>query len=387
MLRTFTFILAAIAMACGEPAEPPPGGSDAGSDAGPAETWDDLAPMLEPLRDRHGLPGMAGAVLRDGEVIALGSVGLRKLGDSTPVQDSDLWHLGSCTKAMTATLLGTFVEEGSLDWDTTLAEAFPHLAATMDPGYVDVTLAQLLAHFGGAWSSIADHPAVANVLGTDQRPVMELRAWFVEQLLSQPPENTPGSTFAYSNSGYITVGAAMELVAGVEWEALMRARLFEPLGMSSCGFGPPGISTSVEQPWGHLGTDVASLEPAFLDNPPMLGPAGTVHCSMVDWAKFLAVHIEGDSGDTALLTQASFATLHTVWATDDYALGWAVVDRPWAEGVAYTHSGSNNMWFVTAWLAPNKDIAVFGATNAAVAPNAPTALDQAFGELLTAYLQ
>ena len=83
----------------------------------------DLATILEPIRKEHKLVALAAGVVSHGELIALGSVGERKHGSGVKVTVRDKFHLGSCTKAMTGTLIGMLVEQGKLGWDTTLAEA------------------------------------------------------------------------------------------------------------------------------------------------------------------------------------------------------------------------------------------------------------------------
>jgi CubicO group peptidase (beta-lactamase class C family) len=381
MLRHALVVVVVAVAGCGEPGTAPPDAPlELFPDAG--GSWQDLAPMLEPLRAQYGLPGMTVAVVRDGELIALGAVGVRKLGDPTPVEAGDLWHLGSCTKAMTATVLATFVDEGVLSWDTTLAEAFPDLAGTMHPDYAAVTLAQLLSHWGGAWTTLDGHQAAIDALIAPGGTLPAKRATFTELMLAEPPENPPGSAFAYSNAGYIVVGAAMERASGQAWEALMQDRLFTPLGMT-CGFGAPGSATTVDQPWGHA-VDAGTLTPYFVDNPPSIGPAGTVHCSMAGWGRFLADQSAGDRGEAALVSAASYDRLHQVWPGGDYALGWGVTTRPWAGGTVYNHAGSNTLWLSMVWLAPAIDTSFYGVVNA-VAPGDAAALDAAFAQLITDY--
>src|SRR5437868_2514281 len=72
----------------------------------------DLAAVLEPIRRAHRLPALAAMVLRDGKVVARGAVGLRKAGWTTPVTIDDRFHIGSCTKSMTATLVAMLVDQG-----------------------------------------------------------------------------------------------------------------------------------------------------------------------------------------------------------------------------------------------------------------------------------
>jgi CubicO group peptidase (beta-lactamase class C family) len=101
-----------------------------------------------------------------------------------------------------------------------------------------------------------------------------------------------------------------EQVTGESWETLMRMRLIEPLGMASAGFGSPGQPGRVDQPWGHH-PDANEIKPTQEDNAPALGPAGTVHCTVSDWAKFAAILMRGELGKSKLLKPATFRTLHT----------------------------------------------------------------------------
>src|SRR5262245_21848057 len=101
---------------------------------GSASARESLDSLLSPYLGKFGLPALAGAVMKEGRVVAAGAVGTRRAGAEIPVTVNDRFHLGSDTKAMTALLAATFVEAGKLRWDSTMADVFPELAATMDPG-------------------------------------------------------------------------------------------------------------------------------------------------------------------------------------------------------------------------------------------------------------
>ncbi len=355
----------------------PPG--DAGSDA-PAP--DDLGPALEPYRADAGMPALAGAVFRGDQLVAIGVTGVRKVGDPNLATVADQWHLGSDTKAMTATLVGMFVDQGKLHFDDTIGALFA--GETIDPGYQGVTLEQLLQHRGGAPGTM---PADiwSQMVADGAAPDARIKA--VRALLSRPPAQPPG-TYVYANAGYMIAGAALERVAGKTWEEIITSSLFAPLHMDSCGFGAPGTPGQVDEPWGHRGDDAGVLTPVSpgtgADNPPSLGPAGTVHCSLADWGKFLAIQLAGARGEDTIVKAATIQHLQTPPSGGDYADGWIVVQRPWAGGTALTHTGSNTMWLATAWLAPAKNLAYVTATNCAT-PAATTTLDQSFGALIAAY--
>jgi len=95
-------------------------GSTAVASAAPAS---DLAAGLEPLRRKYTLPALAAAVVKTGVIVAAGVVGVRALGRQDRAQIGDRFHLGSNTKAMTATLAGTLVEEGKLRTLRTITES------------------------------------------------------------------------------------------------------------------------------------------------------------------------------------------------------------------------------------------------------------------------
>jgi D-alanyl-D-alanine carboxypeptidase len=374
--RTMTrsFATAMFFAACSSPAQ-----TVAQSDAPVASEGVDLTPDLQPIATQYQLPALAALAADDVSILGEGVTGVRKIGDPTLATLGDTWHLGSDTKAMTATLIARFVEAGTLSWDMRLADAFP--GVTIDPGYQNVTLAMLLAHVGGAPADLpADVAAQMSGAGTSQA----LRLAAVSAMLSRPPGATVG-TFTYSNAGYMMAGAALERATGMAWEDLMRDRLFAPLSMTTCGFGPNATANTVDEPWGH--TLVGGMLVAMnVDNPPALGPAGTVHCSLADWLAFLREHLGGALGHSTVLglSATTWATLHTPWPGSDYALGWGVQSRSWAGGVTFAHVGSNTLNVADVWIAPAID-RIFIATSNRGDDAAITAADAAIGDLVSRF--
>jgi CubicO group peptidase (beta-lactamase class C family) len=108
-------------------------------------TTESLNSFLESIRQNYDLPALGAAIVTSkGGLIASGAVGVRKDGTNSPVTVNDQFHLGSDTKAVTATPLATLVEAGKLAWTTTIELAFPELASKMNPGYRQVALEQLV---------------------------------------------------------------------------------------------------------------------------------------------------------------------------------------------------------------------------------------------------
>jgi CubicO group peptidase (beta-lactamase class C family) len=329
--------------------------------------------VLAPVRDEHRLPGLIGAILTGDKLAAIGALGIRKIGATDAFQVTDQVHLGSDTKAMTATMIGTLVDEGKLSWGSKVRDVFPQVASQLHPDFQAATLSHLLTHRAGL-------PANASWWQLPGTTATAKRRSLLTTMLKDAPLSRPGSTYAYSNVGYALAGLMAEHVSGQSWETLMNKRLFEPLGMTSAGFGSPGHPGKVDQPWGHHDSG-GEVKPTQQDNAPALGPAGTVHCSVPDWAKFAALHLRGAQGKPKLLKASTFRALHTPPPGNNYAGGWLVVERSWANGLTLNHSGSNTAWFAVIWIAPVRDFAILVATNQG-GDTASKATDQAVSELI-----
>ena len=345
-----------------------------------------LDSLLESVRSRYDFPALAAAVVNGSGTIASGAVGFRKYGDSTRVTLDDQFHLGSCTKAMTAMVIASLVEEGKLEWGTTIGTIFSGIK--IHPHYRNVTLEQLLAHAGGMPEDGApEGMTLADLYRLPGSPA-EQRRRYAALMLKQKPQAKPGTKFIYSNAGFVIAAAMAEEVSGRSWEELISTRIFAPLGMSTAGFGAMGSPGRVEQPWQHEVVDSAheAVEPGPLsDNPEVIGPAGTVHCSIGDWGRFITACLAILEGKDGIVKTRTLRRAMTPKYGGTYALGWMSADREWGGGRVLTHAGSNTRNFAVVWMAPAKDLAVVIATNQA-GGNTPRGCDELAGLLLMRYL-
>ena len=102
-------------------------------------------PALEAIRLKHKLPGLGAAVVTEEGLQLLSVTGVRKKGEKIEVTDKDLWHLGSCGKALTATMIARLVEGGKLNYQQTMGETFPELDSKMSEQFKKVRLIDLLS--------------------------------------------------------------------------------------------------------------------------------------------------------------------------------------------------------------------------------------------------
>ncbi len=331
---------------------------------------------LEAIRVAHGLPGLGAAIVTDKGLHTLVTVGVRKKGDQTPVTDHDLWHLGSCGKAMTATMIARLVEAGKIKFEQTLGETFPEHAEAMSDQLKSVKLIHLLSHRSGL-------PANFNLQAyLDEPDVALARDKVLLEAMSKPLLSEPGEKYLYSNWGYTLAGHMAEKATGKTWETLMKTEVFEPLQMMTGGFGGTGTQGKIDQPWPHASNGSAMPSNGKeMDNLPVMGPAGTIHMSLEDWGKFITEHLKGAKGKSEYLAQASFQRLHTAIGKD-YAMGWMPRMRPWAGGTALFHNGDNTLNHAVVWAAPEKGFAVLVVTNQSLAR---IAADEVAAGLITAW--
>ena len=339
-----------------------------------------LEAMLEPVRARYGLPALAAAVVIEGKVVAVGAAGTRRAGAQIPVQRTDPFHLGSDTKGMTALLAAMAVEEGKLRWTSTLAEVFPELADQMTPDLGRATVLQFLSHTSGVPS---DNEALMALLqqSTEQDGNLdELRYWLVREFVKQPLATKPGAGFAYANMNYVIVGAMLERISGLTWEELITQRLFLPLELGTAGLGPQATLGRIDAPLGHQVIH-GQLKPILAgpnaDNLPVIGPAGTAHMSVLDFARWAGWNAGEGKRGPALVGSPTLKQLHTpVVAIPDaakkgpgtptrgrYALGWGEVTVSWAPEPLLQHEGSNTMNLAHIWLEPKRDVGMVVLTN------------------------
>jgi CubicO group peptidase (beta-lactamase class C family) len=313
-----------------------------------------------------GVPALAGAIVSAGRLEAIGAAGVRKLGAAAQVTIDDRWHLGSCTKSMTATLAARLVEKDKLRWETSVASALPGLAPKMQQKWRGVPIEWLLRNHGGAPADLG-FDGLWGKLWQREGTHAEQRLQLAAAVLARPPAFEPGAHYLYSNAGFAIAGAMMETMQKTSWEELMQEEVFRPLGITTAGFGAPGSAgDALDQPWGHApGTAAAQpIEPGpGGDNPPAIGPAGTVHMSIADWGRYVAAHASGEQYGGDFLSAPAFRKLHTPHEKSDYAMGWVVMQRPWAGGRVLMHNGSNTMWLSIAWVAPERDFAVLVCCN------------------------
>lgn len=168
---------------------------------------------------KRQIPGLALLVVRDGKVVKSQGYGLSNVELQVPVKPETIFQSGSIGKQFTATAIMMLVEEGNISLDDPLTKFFPEAP----PAWNSVKIRHLLSHTGG----FTDYPK-----GFDFR-----RDYTEDQLLKIvegiPLAYSPGSSWAYANLGYLTLGIVVHRVTGQFYGDFLHDRVFQPLDMST----------------------------------------------------------------------------------------------------------------------------------------------------------
>lgn len=312
--------------------------------------WKDLFHLLERIRGESGAPGMAASIIHKGRIVEKAVTGVRCIDRSDRIQIDDRFHIGSVGKVFTGTMVGKLLEDEVLRWDMTIGEVLNDIP--MKEEYRSVTLEQLLGHRGGIRSLPRGGEFVDGFPAKPGRSSVEARAALVQQVLNE--ESVKPGQYSYSNAGYVVVGCMVERTMQRTWEELVSTLVFKPLGLRSAGFGWPATMDRPDQPRGHYGAPpelkVQEIGEYMLGDMDYIGPAGNLHCSIEDLARFSAFHIR-------------------VLNDQDDSLRAETVPRFWrgertVEGERrFCFFGSGGTFFAMVALYPDSDLAVAAATN------------------------
>lgn len=302
----------------------------------------DLSKEIDSLINKHNIPSLSVMILKDGKIIEHIFRGVRKVGSAEQVSENDIYHLGSCAKAFTASVIFKLIENNKLS----LGDKVLSHINSQDNKYADITIGDLLSHTAGIEANITGD-TWAKLWSFDISP-HEGRDIAVKYFLNSKRKSKAGEKFSYSNLGYVLLGKIIENIEQGTFEEIVKRELFSPLNMNSCVFGPVGRDGKTKGPWPHQkkqdGYTPINPEKIESDNPPTYHSVGGISCSQKDWAKFVSA-IQGVGENKKFFNKKSRELMLKI-NKDDYTYGaWGRVKKEWANGDIITHSGSNTLNF------------------------------------------
>ncbi len=305
------------------------------------------------VMDTWKIPGMSLAVAHRGDVVLLEGYGVKKLGKSIKKNGPDaavtphtVFHIGSMTKAFTATVLASMVDEGLLTWNTPVKEILPEFDWADDTAEDLIQVQDLLTHRTGLVAQVGTY--IPN-LGYSREDIIRMLR-YIEPMYEYDEK------FAYNNITFLVAAAVVEKLSGRTWEENIRSRILEPLGMHSSypeiqGYIDAGPGASVAHYFGHRrgsanggrGSIVVSAlggEDRALEWVDVIGPAGSISSTAEDMIRWVEFH----RADNFLLSPGGMVYLHTPQikvsrdTTDSrhYGLCWYIEDHDGCEIIYHT---------------------------------------------------
>ncbi len=302
----------------------------------------------------------------------LATSGLRRSDDPTTlIAGEDPFHLGSVTKSMTALLVAMAVREGRFNYETPVSVLFG-IPGTHEK-YSSATLLDLLVHRGGVgddgwmWKQFSD-PSIAKKIIKGKIENTEARSLIAREIFMHAPAYEPRSDQVYSNPSYILLGGLLEKIYGKPVEDLIAEKIFQPLGMSSCGFGPTSIESEKmkpTRPWAHEYLARGKYAPIHGDNPKVYGPAGGAHCNLKDWMKYEELQMDLFKGKSEVLPKEIANQLFVSFGKMKLSPGgWGIEKVSGSGDVRLAYEGSNTLNRALVLIYPKNESIALITTNA-----------------------
>ena len=241
--------------------------------------------LVEKTMKTFEVPGIAVAVLKEGEVVHRKGYGTRSLDDGGKVDENTLFGVASNTKAMTSAALAMLIDEGKLEWDTKVTEIIPEFKL-YDP-YVtsEFTVRDLLTHRSGLGLGAGDLMVWPSNNTTKKDEL-------IYNLRYLKPVSSFRSQYDYDNLLYIVAGVIVERVSGQDYESFIEENIFEPLGMDRSAVNYNLIEDKSNVIDGHAPTD-GKLVPVGLSFTDAANPAAGVYSSVADMSKWVHAQLNG----------------------------------------------------------------------------------------------
>ena len=268
--------------------------------AGVEPALNGLDAYIAAVMEEWKVPGLAIAVIKDGEVVLSEGYGYRNVDEQLPVTPRTLFAIGSITKSFTVTVLGMLEDEGLVDWDTPVRTYLPDFQLYDEYVTLHMTPRDLVTHRSG----LPRHDLTW--YGSDAT-----RQELFDRLRYLEPSRGFREVWQYQNLMFMTAGYLAGNLAGMPWESMVRERIFEPLGMERSNFSVTESpkSDDFSYPYTKNGDDVRQVPFRNIDE---IGPAGSINSSVEEMIRYVQFHIDkGKWNGEQLLSERNAEAMQT----------------------------------------------------------------------------
>ena len=317
---------------------------------------------IEGQRAYDAIPGVSAAVVHDQDVLWAAGYGLANPEAGSPATPETVYSICSISKLFTSVGVMQLRDAGHLGLDDPVAAHLPWFEALSDryPDAPPVTVRGILTHSAGLPRE-SDVPYWRDPFPFPTREEMMAR-------LSEQEELYPAfERFQYSNLGLSLAGEIIREKSGADYHEYMRARVLDPLGMSSTYTDIPAEEHGKKMAIGYTAPRRdGTREPVALFAARGIAPAAGYASTVLDLAEFASWQFRADHEDP-ILAKNTLAEMHRVhWINPDWDLKWGLGFATWRAGDrTYVGHGGGCPGFITHFsVEPKGKVATIFLANA-----------------------
>src|SRR5215213_8505833 len=325
-----------------------------------------LPDLAETILRQSGVPGMAVAVVHDDALTFADGFGVRELGKDAAVDADTVFQLASVSKSLAATVVSSVVGDGTMAWESRMADIAPGFALHDAWPTQNVSLADLFSHRSGLLDHAGD---LLEDLGFDREEILH-RLRYLE------PEYSFREGYEYTNFGLTAAAVAVAEAVGMSWEDLSAERLYQPLGMTHTSSRFADYMAEPNRAIPHVKRGDAWVVTPMQRDPDAQSPAGGVSSTARDLAQWVRLQLgQGRFEGKQLIPSTALAPMHRPQAVSNvpadpatqragfYGLGSNVSYTDFG-AVQWSHSGAFASGAATAfYLLPGSGFGVLALTN------------------------
>jgi len=332
----------------------------------------DLEATVARVLKTFDVPGLALAIVKDGQVLLARGYGIKKLSEPDPVDSRTLFGIASNSKVFTAVALGMLVDEGKIRWEAPVIDYLPEFQM-FDPAVSrEITVRDLLCHRCGLGLGAGDLMLW---------PASELnRKEILRRVRYIKPASSFRTTYAYNNIMFVVAGELLERVSGMRWEDFVREKIQKKVGMEWSNTSCALVEREENVAWPHVPLEgkVVPVKTLYLTE--NVNPAGGINSCAEDMARWMLVLLNnGKLADGSRLVSERVMNAITNIVTpipvskpapelapaamnfNGYGLGLRI--RDYRRYRVLTHTGGLEGYVSQVWLMPEIGLGVTVLTN------------------------
>jgi CubicO group peptidase (beta-lactamase class C family) len=318
--------------------------------------------FVEQVMKDWKVPGLALAVVKDGQIVYAKGYGYRDVKNGLKVTPDTLFAIGSCSKAFTAAAIGILVDEGKLEWDKPVRTYLPDFTLWDEYASAHLTVRDLITHQSG----LPRHDLLWYGSPLSRQELFE-RLRYLE------PSKPLHGKYQYNNLMFMTAGVLIGKVSGGTWEEFVQRRLLDPLGMKSTRLSVRDLPQAADAslPYNETNDEIKAIPYRNID---AIGPAGSINSSVNEMSHWLVAQLDkGKYDGKQVISEASLRENHTPQIVSggeprydeqfysSYGMGWGVT--AYRGHPVLAHSGGIDGFISQVRLLPKDKIGLVVLTN------------------------